>query len=115
MSQYYGVVGGDMASGIVSDAISEWLDTSVPLGVDTDKDGVEDGCDGFPNNPNRWADTDGDGIEDRSDSDIDGDGIPNNQEIAAGSFPYKADSDGDGINDAQEVRAGSDPIDPRSL
>ena len=115
MSQYYGVVGGDMASGIVSDAISEWLDTSVPLGVDTDKDGVEDGFDGFPNAPNRWADTDGDGIEDRSDSDIDGDGIPNNQEIAAGSFPYKADSDGDGINDAQEVRAGSDPIDPRSL
>lgn len=104
-----------MMSGIVSDAISEWLDITVPLGVDADGDGVEDGFDGFPNDPTRWADTDGDGIEDKSDGDIDGDGIPNNQEIAAGSFPYKADSDGDGINDAQEVQAGSNPTDPRSM
>ena len=54
-------------------------------------------------------------FEDKSDSDIDGDGIPNNQEISAGSFPYKADSDGDGIGDAEEVQAGSDPTDPRSM
>ncbi|MEL7476297.1 MAG: hypothetical protein AAGJ55_08700, partial [Cyanobacteria bacterium J06555_12] len=61
MSQYYGVVFADLASGVVTDAISEWLDIRVPLGVDSDNDGVEDGFDGFPMDPSRWADTDGDG------------------------------------------------------
>ena len=115
MSQYYGVVGADMATGVVSDAISEWLDVRVPLGVDSDSDGVEDGFDGFPNDPKRWADTDGDGVEDSVDKDIDGDGVSNARELQVGSFPYKADSDGDGIGDRDELKAGTNPIDPRSL
>ncbi|MEM9388705.1 MAG: hypothetical protein AAGA68_26930 [Pseudomonadota bacterium] len=115
MSQYYGVVFADMASGVVTDAISEWLDITVPLGVDSDRDGVEDGFDGFPTDPSRWADTDGDGIEDSRDRDIDGDGISNARELRTGTFPYKADSDGDGIDDPGEAQAGTDPLDPRNL
>ncbi|MEM6691834.1 MAG: thrombospondin type 3 repeat-containing protein [Planctomycetota bacterium] len=115
MSQYYGVVFADLASGVETDAISEWLDITIPLGVDSDRDGVEDGFDGFPNDSSRWADTDGDGIEDSSDSDIDGDGISNSRELTAGTFPYKADSDGDGISDPDEAEAGTNPLDPRNL
>jgi len=114
MSQFYGVVGGDMASGVVTDAISEWLDVKVPLGVDSDGDGVENAFDGFPNDPSKWADTDGDGIEDSRDRDIDGDGISNGRELKAGTFPYKADSDGDGVDDKAERDAGTNPVDPRN-
>lgn len=114
MSQYNAYVGGEMAVGNVTDAISEWLDVHVPLGVDADADGVEDAFDGFPNDPKRWADTDHDGVEDSADDDIDGDGIANEKEIAKGTSPYKADSDGDGSDDPNEVKAGTDPVDPRS-
>lgn len=115
MSQYYGVVFADLASGVVTDAISEWLDIKVPLGTDSDGDGVEDGFDGYPQDPMRWADTDRDGIEDSRDRDIDGDGISNSRELKRGTFPYKADSDGDGIDDSAEAKAGTDPLNPRSL
>jgi len=115
MSQYYAVVGSDMASGIVTDAVSEWLGIDVPLAVDKDGDGVEDAFDGFPSDPKKWADTDGDGVEDSRDRDIDGDGISNARELRDGTFPYKADSDGDGIDDRSERRAGTNPVDPRSL
>lgn len=104
-----------MNSGEVMDAQSEWLDEDVPLAVDSDRDGVEDGFDGFPNDPTRWEDTDRDGIEDSSDEDIDGDGIPNQEEVDGGTFPYKADSDGDGVDDAAELKNGTNPIDPRDL
>ena len=78
-------------------------------------DGVEDGFDGFPNDPTRWEDTDRDGIEDALDDDIDGDGIANLEEVSMGIFPYKADSDGDGVDDPTEIEAGTDPVDPRDF
>ena len=115
MSQLYDLLISEVNIGKVPDGASEWNGAFTPLAIDTDKDGVEDAFDGFPEDPSRWADTDGDGIEDSRDSDIDGDGIPNAQEVKAGSFPYKADSDGDGIDDKAEVEAGTDPVDPRSL
>ncbi|MEO0367975.1 MAG: hypothetical protein AAF197_04220 [Pseudomonadota bacterium] len=115
MSQFYAFLGGEMAMGDVADGISEWLGVHVPLGVDSDGDGVEDAFDGFPRDAAKWADTDRDGIEDALDKDIDGDGITNDTEITAGTYPYKADSDGDGIDDAGELKAGTDPLDPRSL
>jgi hypothetical protein len=45
------------------------------------------------------ADLDRDGIPDRDDPDIDGDGLTNAQEIAAGTDPRNPDTDGDGIPD----------------
>jgi hypothetical protein len=115
MSELFGVVFAKQNAGEVPDAAAEWLGVTPPLAVDTDGDGVDDGFDGFPTDPSRWADTDGDGIEDAMDPDIDGDGILNTDEIAQGTFPYKADSDGDGRDDRSEIAAGTDPVDPRSL
>ncbi|MEM9001814.1 MAG: hypothetical protein AAGB24_16260 [Bacteroidota bacterium] len=106
---------GKSNSGEVFDGIAEWIGVDVPLGVDADNDGVEDGFDGFPNDPKRWEDTDRDGIEDKFDDDIDGDGIPNTEEVARGTFPYKADSDGDGLDDPTEIRNRTDPVDPNSF
>ncbi|MEM9263833.1 MAG: thrombospondin type 3 repeat-containing protein, partial [Pseudomonadota bacterium] len=77
--------------------------------------GVEDAYDGFPNDPDRWADADFDGIEDGLDDDIDGDGLDNARELADGTYPYKADSDGDGADDFVELEAQTDPLDPRSF
>ncbi|MEM1293783.1 MAG: ester cyclase [Verrucomicrobiota bacterium] len=105
----------EMNMGEVTDASSEWIGIKIPLAIDSDSDGVDDAFDGFPNDPNRWEDTDRDGIEDSADEDIDGDRIPNSEEIAAGTFPYKADSDGDGIDDLAERTAGTNPVDPRSM
>jgi len=40
----------------------------------------------------------------RQDGDLDGDGLPNAREIAAGSDPRVRDTDGDGLDDSAEVR-----------
>jgi hypothetical protein len=112
MTEYTGAYAANLFNGVDFDLASEWVGDDVPLAIDTDGDGVEDAFDGFPSDPERWADTDRDGIEDHKDNDIDGDGIPNSQEVANGTFPYKADSDGDGIDDASELKAGTDPITP---
>ncbi|SMF83363.1 hypothetical protein [Pseudobacteriovorax antillogorgiicola] len=101
-----------MSVGGTFDISSEWVGYEVPLAVDSDLDGVDDAFDGFPRDRSKWADTDRDGIEDRKDDDIDGDGITNKEEIASGTFPYKADSDADGVTDTDELRAGTNPIDP---
>ncbi|MEM1194709.1 MAG: hypothetical protein AAGH57_01275 [Pseudomonadota bacterium] len=115
MTQYTDAYAVNLFNGITYDWATEWVGTDVPLGVDTDKDGVEDAFDGYPTDPTRWEDTDRDGVEDKDDPDIDGDGIPNEREIALGTFPYKADSDGDGRDDPTELAAGTDPVDPISL
>jgi hypothetical protein len=52
--------------------------------ADTDGDGFCDNSDAFPDDPNEWDDTDGDGQGDNSDPDIDGDGVPNEQD----DFPF---------------------------
>ncbi len=115
MTQYTDAYAVNMFGGITFDWASEWVGDDVPLAVDSDRDGVEDAFDGYPNDPTRWEDTDRDGVEDKDDPDIDGDGIPNEREIALGTFPYKADSDGDGRDDPTELANGSDPVDPFSL
>ncbi len=114
MSELTGQQAAEHAAGLTFDLASEWIGKDVPLGVDTDSDGVEDAYDGFPSDPLRWEDTDRDGLEDALDEDIDGDGIPNVREVSLGTFPYKADSDGDGLDDLTELDAGTNPVDPRS-
>ena len=48
-------------------------------------------------------------------SDIDGDGLNECSELAAGLDPEDADSDGDGEADGAEMDCGSDPLDPTQV
>jgi len=50
-----------------------------------------------------------------SDSDQDGDGVPDVVELVVGSNPDAADTDGDGVTDYQEVQQGSNPTVSGSL
>jgi len=86
-----------------------------PLAADSDGDGVNDMEDAFPNDPNENVDTDGDKIGDNVDPDIDGDGIPNEDEQAAGTSPFDAtdiplDTDGDGLVDAVDPDDDNDGV-----
>lgn len=88
--------------------------------ADTDGDGVGNNADAFPTNPNETKDTDGDGvgnngdncaslsnanqadldgdhIGDACDSDVDGDGVSNGNDVYPTNPAEWADSDGDGI------------------
>ena len=49
------------------------------------------------------------------DGDLDGDGLTNADEAAAGTSFLSADSDGDGVSDGDEIAGGSDPTDPVSV
>jgi hypothetical protein len=44
------------------------------------------------------------------DTDSDGDGVPDNREIANGTDPALTDTDGDGLLDGEESAFGADPI-----
>jgi hypothetical protein len=74
--------------------------TVLPVGVDTDGDGVGDafelanGLDPLGND---------------GEQDPDGDGLTNRGEFEAGSDPRRADTDGDTLNDGAEVALGTDP------
>jgi uncharacterized repeat protein (TIGR02543 family)/LPXTG-motif cell wall-anchored protein len=88
-----------------------------PLAKDTDGDSFEDkteieaGSD--PNNPaSNPNDIDGDGIPNDEDDDIDGDGLTNDEEAILGTDPYDPDTDDDGMPDGWEVDNGLDPTDP---
>ena len=76
---------------------------------DSDGDGVPDGEDAFPADPNETTDTDNDGVGDNADSDpndpqsdSDSDGVPDEDETAQGTDPLEADSDGDGVDDGSD-------------
>lgn len=93
---------------------------------DDDNDGVADGQDAFPLDPNESVDTDGDGTGNNADTDDDNDGQSDADEIACGSNPLSAaskatDTDGDGRpncvdedDDNDGVADGQDafPLDP---
>lgn len=46
------------------------------------------------------------------DTDSDGDGLTDEEEIALGTDPLNPDTDDDGINDGDEVELGTDPLNP---
>ena len=90
----------EVPEGPVTDEDGDGLgDTGV-----TDKD-PEDGKADITDGP-LTNDTDGDGIPDAVDPDIDGDGVNNSDEKAAGTDPYDPDTDGDGTNDGDEDADG---------
>jgi hypothetical protein len=83
---------------------------------DRDKDGVADEADAFPDDANESLDTDGDGTGDNADPDDDGDGMPDEWELAYGLDPLDpqdafADLDGDGHSNIDEYNADTLPND----
>ena len=81
---------------------------------DDDNDGLADEFDAFPLDETEQVDQDGDGVGDNGDAfplnpdettDTDGDGIGNNADT---------DDDGDGYSDEEEIEAGTDPLDKRA-
>jgi uncharacterized repeat protein (TIGR02543 family) len=76
-----------------------------PTKQDTDGDGVKDKADGRPLDPTETLDTDRDGTGDNADTDDDGDGYSDLDEINIhGTNPKRADSDGDGLSDPAELQ-----------
>ncbi|MCH2170734.1 hypothetical protein MK489_08105 [Myxococcota bacterium] len=83
--------------------------------ADTDGDGISDGLDALPHDPMEYADSDGDGLGNRSDTDDDGDGIPDVWELRFGLDPLNpadasGDSNEDGVDHSSEFLLGLDPI-----
>jgi len=78
--------------------------------LDSDGDGVPDGSDAFPQDPNEWLDTDADGTGNNADTDDDADGTPD----AEDDFPLDpaetADTDGDGTGDNADTDDDGDGV-----
>ncbi|MGB1343494.1 MAG: hypothetical protein ACPHAN_08615 [Pseudomonadales bacterium] len=85
-------------------ALSDFVDQVEAQAADSDGDGLASEEDNCPNVSNAdQADLDQDASGDVCDADIDGDGLTNDDELAAGTDPRLADSDGDGVLDDQDL------------
>jgi len=89
---------------------SGWLSTPTRPITLTVTNGVDGNNDGLPDD---WANANGISGSGAG-ADVDGDGLTNAQEIAAGTHPMNQDSDGDGFSDAEELAAETDPLDSLS-
>ena len=99
---------------------SEWTDTDADgignnADTDDDNDGYSDldelSCDSDPlNRFKKPADQDGDLLADCIDSDRDGDGVPNTQDVFPDDSNEWADTDGDGLGDNFEVDDDNDGV-----
>lgn len=92
---------------------------------DSDNDGIWDGEDDLPFNPNDSIDSDGDGLgvsldlsngdidgdglDGDNDPDKDGDGVPDGEDADPNDSNKKWDTDGDGLTDEEEWENSSDP------
>ena len=80
---------------------------------DSDGDGVPDGQDAFPQDPDETTDTDNDGTGNNADDDDDGDGMLDAWEIVNNLDPLENDAagdpDGDGVSNLEEYIAGTGP------
>jgi hypothetical protein len=117
-----------LATSVVNNAaiaiFDEWISSPgvCATEVDTDGDGAPDDADNciIAPNPNQ-SDVDRDGVGDRcdpdqgGDTDLDGDGLTESEELAIGTDPNNPDTDGDSFSDGDEVTAGTDPLDPASF
>jgi hypothetical protein len=81
--------------------------------IDSDGDGVPDGQDAFPYDPDESLDTDGDGEGNNADTDDDNDGMPDTWELDYGLNPLKNDAgddpDGDEVDNINEYNLGTKP------
>ncbi|WP_111976825.1 hypothetical protein [Algibacillus agarilyticus] len=96
--------------------------------ADADNDGVIDVEDAFPNDASETLDTDKDGIGNNADTDDDGDGYADSDEVASNSDPLSAaskptdtdndfisdatdpDDDNDGVSDVDEATNNTNPL-----
>ncbi len=82
---------------------------------DLDADGVPNNLDAFPNDQSEWLDTDSDGVGNNQDSDDDGDGWTDEEEISCGAedldnLDIPADLDGDGFCDEVDPNIDGDGV-----
>ncbi len=95
---------------------SDGIIVDTESGSDTDRDGVTDDNDAFPNDSNESLDSDGDGTGNNADTDDDNDEMPDVWETANGLNPLvndaSTDSDGDGYSNLDEYTEGTNPNDP---
>ena len=91
---------------------------------DGDADGVVDGADPFPKDPQEWRDSDSDGVGDNADlfpgdadewADADSDGVGDSADAFPFDPQYWQDTDGDGRPDPYEVWLHTDPVHPDLL
>ena len=81
-----------------------------PTQRDTDKDGVIDINDAFPEDATETADLDGDGTGDNSDTDVDGDGVENSDDVFPRDAAESKDLDKDGIGDNADTDRDGDGV-----